>query len=282
MVPVDVNVVGPDYFTTLQTPVLSGRNFTSVDRAGAPKVAIINETMAHDYFGDANPIGLHVSAPGWKGDPSWLEIVGVMTDTKNHDLREPAAPMIYLPLFQAPESPVTFEVRTAIDPHPAMRAILHAVKATDSRLPVYEVKTLTEQVNQSLIQERLVASLSSLFGVLALLLAGVGLYGLMTYAVNRRTGEIGIRMALGARREQIAGMILRETLQLVLIGFGIGIPAAIAAARLIKSELYGLKSDDPVTLLIAVCIMAGIAALAAYLPARRASRVDPMVALRTE
>jgi ABC-type antimicrobial peptide transport system permease subunit len=141
---------------------------------------------------------------------------------------------------------------------------------------------LTEEVDQSLIQERLVASLSGLFGVLALLLAGVGLYGLMSYAVNRRTGEIGIRMALGAARGQIASMILPETLQLVLIGLGIGIPTAIAAAQLIKSELYGLKSDNPITLLVAISIMASIAGLAAYLPARRASRVEPMVALRTE
>ena len=177
---------------------------------------------------------------------------------------------------------MTFKVRTAIDPHRIVRAILQAVKATESRLPVSDVKTLTEQVDQSLMQERLVASLSSLFGVLALLLAADGLYGLMTYAVNRRTGEIGIRMALGAARGQIAGMILRETLRLVLIGLGIGIPAAIAASRLIKSELYGLKSNDPMTLLIAISTMAGVAVLAAYLPARRASRVEPMVALRTE
>jgi predicted permease len=282
MASVGVNVVGPNYFTTLQIPVLTGRDFTVGDQAGAPKVAIVNQVMAHDYFGDASPIGHHLSVPGWRGDPSWLAIVGVTKDTKNHDLREVSEPMIYLPLFQAPESGVTFEVRTAIDPHNAARAILHAVKAIDSRLPVAEVKTLTEQVDQSLIQERLVASLSSLFGALALLLVGVGLYGLMTYAVNRRTGEIGIRMALGASRGQVASMILRETLQLVLIGLGIGIPAAIAASRLIKSELYGLKSDDPITLLVAVSIMAGIALLAAYLPARRASRVEPMAALRTE
>jgi ABC-type antimicrobial peptide transport system permease subunit len=163
-----------------------------------------------------------------------------------------------------------------------LTAILQAVKTTDSRLPVSDVKTLTEQVDQALIQERLVASLSSLFSVLALLLAAVGLYGLMTYAVNRRTGEIGIRMALGAARGQIASMILHETLQLVLMGLGIGIPAAIAATRLIQSELYGLKSTDPMTLAIAISIMASIAAVAAYLPARRASRVEPMVTLRTE
>ncbi len=275
-----LDVVGPDYFTTLHTPVLSGRDFSDADQAGAPKVAIINGAMAHNYFGDTNPIGRHVNAPGWDAD--WRAIVGVTKDAKSRNLRQPAAPMIYLPLFQDPMGSVTFEVRTALDPHRMTSAILQAVKAIDSRLPVSDVKTLDEQVDQSLIQERLVASLSSLFGLLALLLAGVGLYGLMTYAVNRRTGEIGIRMALGAERGQIAGMILRETLQLVLIGLAIGVPAAIAASRLIKSELYGLKSDDPTILLTAISIMATMAVIAAYLPARRASQVEPMAALRTE
>lgn len=278
--PAGIDVVGPDYFKTLQTPVLSGRDFTAADRAEAPKVAIVNKAMAHDYFGDTNPLGKHVSAPGW--DPGWFAIVGVVQDGKTRSLREQTVPMIYLPLYQAPEGLATFEVRTAISPLSVADAVRRVVKATDSRIPVYGVKTLDEQVNQSLIQERLVAWLSSLFGLLALLLAAVGLYGLMTYAVNRRTGEIGIRMALGAARRQIAGMILRETLQLVLIGLAIGIPAAIAAARLIESELYGLKSDDPMTLLVAISIMTTIAVLAAYLPARRASRVEPMVALRME
>ena len=279
---VGINEVGPKYFTTLQIPVLYGRDFTDADQAGAPKVAIINETMADDYFGESNPMGRHISVPDWNGDPSWRTIVGVMKDVKNSDLRESPTPMVYLPLFQSVEGAVTFEVRTAIDPHRIVKAILKAVKATEGRLPVSDVKGLTEQMDQSLMQERLVASLSSLFGVLALLLAAGGLYGLMTYAVNRRTGEIGVRMALGAARGQIAGMILRETLQLVFIGLGIGIPVAIVTSRLIKSELYGLKSDDPAILFIAISIMAGVAFLAAYLPARRASRVEAMVALRTE
>ena len=280
--PVGINVVGPNYFATLQTAVLSGRDFSDDDQAGTPKVAIVNEAMARHYFGDASPIGRHISVPDWNGDASWLTIVGVMGDTKTRDLRESPAPMIYLPLFQSVVGAVTFEVRTALDPHLLANPILQAVKATDSRLTVSDVKTLTEQVDQSLIQERLIALLSSLFGLLALLLAAVGLYGLMTYAVNRRTGEIGIRMALGARRGQIAGMIVRETVQLLLIGLGIGIPAALAVSRLIQTQLYGLKSDDPLTLSIAISVLGTIAVLAAYLPARRASSVEPMQTLRTE
>jgi predicted permease len=279
---VGVEAVGPEYFRTIQTAVLLGRDFTAADRAGGPKVAILNKTAAHFYFGEASPIGRRVNMPGYRGDPSWLEIVAVVDDAKYHDLREQAAPMVYIPLFQAPESGVTFEVRTGIDPASAAPALLNAIKATDNRLPVFAVKTLRTQLDDSLVQERLVASLSSAFGALALLLAGVGLYGLMAYAVNRRTNEIGIRMALGARPAEIAGMVLRETLLLVGLGLAIGIPASMIASRLIASELYGLKSSDGTTILLAILLLAGIAALAGYLPARRASRVDPMIALRYE
>jgi predicted permease len=277
---IGIDVVGPNYFKTLQTPLLFGRDFEAADQAGAPRVAIINETMARGYFGSTNPIGRHVSAPGWY--ENWFEIVGVVRDVKTHSLREQTPPMVYLPLYQAPEGLATFEVRTAIAPLNMSNAIRSAVKATDSRVPIYDLKTLTERIDNSLVQERLVASLSTVFGLLALILAGVGLYGLMSYAINRRTGEIGIRMALGSTRGQIAGMVLRETLVLVLIGLGIGIPAAIAASRLIKSELYGLKSDDPITILIAITVLVTIAIVAAYLPARRAWSVEPMVALRAE
>lgn len=263
--------------------MLAGRDFAPSDRAGTPKVVIINEAMARQYFGNRNPMGKHLTVPGWNGDPSWKEIVGVVKDAQNRGLRESPTPMIYLPLFQFPdEALITFEVRTAISPLSVSNAIQRAIKAIEPRLPVFDIKTLNQQVDDSLVQERLIASLSGLFGALALLLAAVGLYGLMTYATNRRTGEIGIRMALGATRGQIAGMVLRETLLLVLAGLAIGVPAAMASSHLIRSELYGLRTNDPLTILIAGLMMAGIAVFAAYLPARRASRVDPMVALRTE
>jgi predicted permease len=277
--PVAISEVGPDYFKTLETPIFSGRDFTGADQAGAPKVSIINEAMAHEYFGDANPIGRQLSM---NGDQNWVEIVGVVKDTKNRDIRESPVPMIYLPLYQSPEGAATFEVRTAIDPLSVSGAIQRAITATDSRIPIYDVKTLSAQVDDSLVQERLVASLSVLFGLLALTLAAVGLYGLMTYAMNRRTGEIGLRMALGATRGQIATMVLREIFLLVSVGLLIGIPAAIGASHLVTTELYGLKPEDPLTIALASLIMASIASLAGYLPARRAARVDPMVALRYE
>ncbi len=190
--------------------------------------------------------------------------------------------MVYIPLYQSPESGVTFEIRTAMNPSNATTAVLNSVKATDARLPVFGAKSLSDQLDDSLVQKRLVASLSSAFGALALFLAGIGLYGLMAYAVNRRTNEIGVRMALGAEPAQIAGMVLRETLLLVGLGLAIGIPGAMIASRWISSDLYGLKPSDPVTIFVASLVTAAIAALAGYLPARRASRVDPMIALRNK
>jgi ABC-type antimicrobial peptide transport system permease subunit len=191
--------------------------------------------------------------------------------------------MLYLPVYQSSvPSGVTFEIRTEKDPAVATTAVLRAIAEADRRLPVFGVRTLDEQLDDSLVEERLVASLSGMFGLLAVTLACVGLYGLMAYAVNRRINEIGVRMALGARREQIAGMILAESLLLVIAGLAIGIPSALGAARLIRSELYGLNPSDPMNMLIAVAVMVGVSALAGYLPARRAMRIDPMVALRHE
>ena len=277
-----INLVGPNYFKTIAIPILRGRDFTGSDRNGSLKVAAVNESMARHYFGGLDPIGRRISIPGYRGDSSWLEIVAVVKDSKFRDLREQKAPMVYIPLFQSPESAVTFEIRTATDPANALTAVLKAVHGTDGRLPTFGVETLTEQVDDSLIEERLVALLSGMFGVLAVILACVGLYGLMAYSVNLRMGEVALRIALGAQRRQIATMILRETLLLVGLGLAIGIPASLGTSRLIARELYGLKPHDPATMFIASMMMASVAVLAGYLPARRAMRIDPMVALRNE
>jgi predicted permease len=279
---VNIEPVGPDYFATLEAPVLRGREFSSRDRNGTPKVAIVNETTARHYFGDADPIGRSVSIPGFVGDPSWIEIVGEVRDIKVHELREPATAMLYVPLFQLPEGGATFEIRTAVDPSQVETAVLAVVSDIDRRLPVYAVKTLDSQLEDVLVQERLVASLSALFGLLALLLTCIGLYGLLAYTVNRRTGEIGIRMALGAERGRIVRMILGETLLLIGCGLLIGVPAAALASRLITSQLFGLKPGDPITFLAACLVMAAVALAASYWPARSAATVDPMRALRME
>lgn len=283
LTPVDVDPVGPDYFATMQISRLHGREFTASDRVGTPKVAIANESMARHYFGSANPVGRFVSIPSYRGDPSWIQIVGEVGNVKVHNLRELATLMLYLPLLQAPEGGgVTFEVRTSIDPAYVQTAALDAVRAVDSRLPIYSVKTLADQLDNSLVEERLVASLSATFGILGLLLTAIGLYGLMAYTVNRRTGEIGIRIALGARRGQIARMVLRETSVLVVCGLVLGVPAAIFASRLIASQLFGLKPEDAMTLFAACAFMISVTLIASYLPARRAASVDPMQALRNE
>jgi predicted permease len=281
--PVMLNIIGPGYFKTLDTPVLLGREFTNGDAAGAPKVGIINQTMAHYFFGDANPIGHRFSIPGWRGDSSWIEIVGVIQDAKYHNLRERTPPQAYIPFLQAPESgTTTIEARAATDPASLAAGIRRLIQQADSRLPVFDVKTLTEQVDESLVEDRLVASFSSVFGLLALLLASVGLYGVMAHAVSRRTNEIGVRMALGAQPRQILAMVMRESLLLVIVGVAAGLPLAMGASRLIRSELYGLNPADPFTLSMTTLLLLGVAGLAGYLPARRATRVDPLVALRYE
>jgi hypothetical protein len=238
---VNIEQVGPDYFATMGITLTRGRDFSWTDRKGATKVAIVTQSMARHYFGDKDPIGQLVSIPGFVGDPSWIRIVGEIRDIKVHDLRESGTVTLFLPLFQLPEGGATFELRTAMDPAYVQTAAADAVKSIEPRLPLYETKTLAAQLDESLVQEQLVGSLSGLFAILALLLTCVGLYGLMAYMVSRRAGEIGIRMALGAQRAQITRMILRQTLLLVIGGLAIGLPGAALASRLIKSELFGLE-----------------------------------------
>ncbi len=280
---VGLNALGPHYFEALETPVLLGRDFSSEDGARAPKVVIINKRMVHDVFGDKNPIGRRLSIPNFAADKSWYSIVGVVADARSEDLRDAVRPMVYVPTEQTLlPAGVTFEVRTARDASAEVPAVLHAVAQVDGRLSLSGMKTLNDQMEDSLVQERLVASLAGLFGILAVLLASVGLYGVMAYTVSRKTNEIGIRMALGSGRMQIAGMILREALLMVLAGLALGIPAAMAAAHLMRSQLYGLGPYDPMTLLFAAGVMTGVAVLACYPPAARAMRIDPMAALRYE
>jgi predicted permease len=278
-----LNTLGPHYFETLETPVLLGRDFTGDDSANAPKVAIINQRLAHDIFGGTSPIGRRLSIPTFAADKSWYSIVGVVADAKSDDLREAVKPTIYVPTEQTVvPAGVTFAVRTAGDAAAEAPAVLHAVAQIDGRLSLSGMKTLNDQMDDSLLQERLVASLAGLFGILAVVLASVGLYGVMAYTVSRKTNEIGIRMALGSSRIQIARLVLREALLMVLAGLVLGIPAALATARLIRSQLYGLGPYDPMTLLFAVGVMTGVAVLACYPPATRAMRIDPMAALRYE
>jgi predicted permease len=279
-----LNFVGPRFLRTLGIPLLQGREFTPRDNAAAPKVAIINQTMARFYFGSQPAVGKRLSFISPERDE--IEIIGVAGDAKYNSLRETTPHMVYVPYPQTPSASLAYgmilEVRTGGNPGAAAGAVRQAIRGIDSHVPILGFTTLAEQVSESLAQEHLIARMAALFGLLAVLLASIGLYGVMMYTVSRRTGEIGIRMALGARRTQVLWMVLREALQLVLLGAALGVPLAIAFARLISNQLYGISPADPITIAGSASLLAGIALLASYIPARRAANVDPIVALRDE
>ncbi len=288
------NSVMPGYFQTIGLPLLLGRDFIPSETSSEPekyaKVAIINETMARHYFGTANPLGkrfgwddpqIGKGYPQWlprfdRGDPRQFEIIGVAKDTFHQGLRGKTLPLIYFP-SQGGEVLVA---RAAGPAAPLMATIRREIQAVDKNLVIDGLSTAPQRLDQALFMERLMAKVSGFFATLALLLACVGLYGVMSYDVARRTHEIGIRMALGAQRRDVIGLALRETMLLVGIGAIIGLCAAMGATRLIASMLYGLAPNDPLTIALAGLSLLAVAALAAYLPARRAARVDPMVALR--
>jgi predicted permease len=281
---ISVNFVGPRYFRTMGTTVLLGRDIAEEDRAGTPKVAVINETMAQHFFGDRNPIGRRFSIPGWKADTSQMEIVGVVENAKFTNLRDQVPPAAYIPFFQSPDSflAATFEVRTSTNPTALAASIHEMIQQADSRLPLFGVKTLSEQIDETLVQERMVALLSSLFGMVALFLACVGLYGVMSILVVQRTHEIGIRMALGAERFRVLRLVLGRGMAIALIGVVAGMVGAVAITRFMATLLFGVKPTDVETMLFASLVLIGVALAACYVPARRAMRVDPMVALRYE
>jgi len=281
------NRVGPHYFDTIGTRLLQGRTFEERDRPGAPNVAVINETFARRFFPNENPIGQRFGM--WDVSHSGdYEIVGIVEDAKYQDTRGPAYATFFLPLLQAaPGDPFRGWVG-AIGLHVAGRpeniepAVRKALADVDPNLTILHMMSFREQVARNFNQERLIARLTELFGALALVLACVGLYGVTAYGVARRTNEIGIRMALGANEENVLGLVLRGALTQVGLGLAIGIPAAIAGGYLLAHQLYGVKSYDPTILGAAALVLAACAIVAALVPARRATRVDPMVALRYE
>jgi predicted permease len=274
---IDENYTDPGYFETVGMRLLDGRDFDARDTERAPRVAVINETMARHYFGARSPIGRHYGYGSTQ-----FEIVGVVRDAKVRGPRSPLRPMAYRPIRQEMDYARSLEVCTQGDPRAVASEIRKVIAGLAPDLPIQDVATLAERVNRLLAQERLIAELTGLFGLLGLLLECIGIYGLISYAVARRIPEMGIRMALGARRASVVWLVLREALILVLIGLVIGIPLVSAAARLVTSLLFGVSPTDPATLAATAVLMLSIAIVAAYLPARRASRVDPMGALRYE
>ncbi len=277
----NVDSVGPGYFSTMGVPLLAGREFTPQDTATAAQVAIVNETTARYFFGNENPLG-HRFGFG-RSQATTIEIVGVVKDTRSLDLRNKPVRFVYLPYQQSPQlGGMTFYARAASGVPSPVTAIRQAVRLVDSNLPLYDMKTMETQVDESLFIDRMVAALSIAFGLLATMLAALGLYGVMSYAVARRTREIGIRMALGAERRRVLWLVLREVATLAGIGIVVGLLAALIVTRRLQSQLYGLSASDAVTLAGATAILSIVALLAGYLPARRATAIDPMIALRTE
>ena len=275
------HAVTPGYFSTLEIPILQGRAFTGADRADAPPVALVNQAFVERFFPDGNALGRHTNLT--MGDAPRLEIVGVVPDLHYQDLREDIPVQVFVPFDQSPfDVGAHFYVRSGHDPAALAPVVRSVVAEMDPALPVADIRTMTAEVDSTLTAERLLAFLASAFGIAATLLAAVGLYGLLSYSVSRRRREIGLRMALGANRGNVARMVLSEVAWLFGAGAALAIPAALLLARTVESQLYGVAPHDPRAILTATAVLAAAAALAGALPALRAARTEPMAALRME
>ena len=276
------NRVGAHFFETFGIPIIAGRVFTMQDAPNSPKVAIVNQSLAQKYFPNANPIGKTFQTGG--RHPFTVEIVGVCGDARYYRVRKEVQPTFYTPYWQVDEGvhDATFAISTQLDGHALLPSLRDAIRQIDTNLPMLDVRTQDEQIAANLRQERIFAVLSSGFGVLALALACVGIYGIMAYSVANRRNEIGIRLALGAQPGQVRAMILRESTWLSIAGIVAGVGTALFLTRLVKSMLYGIQPNDPLTISCGVLLLLAVALAASWIPARRAARVQPMEALRHE
>jgi predicted permease len=278
--------VGPGFFRTMEIPILAGRDFDESDRPGSRAVAVINQVFAKANFGDRNPVGQHLILRNGEGErlARDMEIVGVSRNARYGGLTGAIPPVVYMPYNQGYPQPnqMVYALRTAGDPLRYVNEVREIVRQTDARVPVSEIRTQVADIDQTINQEITFAELCSGFAILALLIACVGLYGTVSYNVARRTGEIGIRMALGAQRGVVVRMVLGEVLVLAAVGLAIGMATALVTSKFVASFLYGMKPNDPLALTLAVAILLAAALLAGYVPARKASRIDPMTALRHE
>jgi putative ABC transport system permease protein len=282
-----VAFVSPRYFETMGTPLIAGRDFSFRD-VGRSRVAIVNRATARHYFPGGNPIGKHVAIDrdpkdgGWFGSDQPYEIVGMVGDAKTFELRDAPYPMIYFNMFQESRLLHQFELRTAVDPEAVAGTVRRMVRDVLKTAPVKTVTTLAGQVDSNIVPERLIATLSEAFGCLGVVLAGIGLYGLLAYTVARRTNEIGIRMALGATTSSVSRLVLRDVLGMVSAGSVAGVSMVLWSRPLATTVFSDLKWDGALPLAIGGSAMIAVALLASYVPVRRAARVDPMVALRHE
>jgi len=273
-----MNAIGPGYFAAIGAQMVRGREFTRRDREGAPYVAVVNEQMAKKFWPGRDPLGQRFKAAALDGHEA--EVVGVVRDSIYRELREAKQEILYVPLLQGNFGSATLHLRVAGDPAPVFDELRAQARAADRSVPLYGMRTLDAQIGGTLSTERMLATMSTMLGGLAIVLAMVGLYSVLTNVVAQRAREIGIRMALGAARMQVIGTVMRDTLRMVFAGVLVGFPVSLAASRWIASFLYGIKAQDPLTYMTiaALVVVAGFAA--AYVPSRRASRVDPMVVLR--
>jgi predicted permease len=278
MINLEYEIVAPGYFHTLRIPLAEGREFSELDQAQSTPVVIVNETLARRYWAGQSPVGRRLR----NSSGTWLTVIGVARDVKYFGATEPARPWVYYPLAQQYRPLMTLVARTAGDPWPALPGVRRAVRSLDGTLPVFDEKTLQAHSGTPLFLNRLAVIFLSAFGLLALTLAVIGLYGVMSYSVTQRTREIGIRLALGAAPRDVLVLVIKRGLTLALIGLLIGLIGAFALTRLLASLLYGVSATDPLTFVVIAVLLVGVALLACYLPARRAAKVDPLVALRYE
>jgi predicted permease len=277
--------VDPPFFSTMKIPLVSGRGFDNRDRAGADPVAIVNEAWVKVNLPGRNAVGERIVSYGIREHPIEMQVIGVVKNSMYNRIDENFPATVYLPLDQNPGVPVpemTFFLRTSGDPLKYAGAVREIVHETDPRIPVTNLASQEQQVEQEMGDQVLFARLSAGFALLALSIACVGLYGTMSYLVARRTSEIGVRMALGARRESIVWMVLRQVMTMAAVGIAIGVPVAYGSSRLVESMLFGVRGHDPETMVVAIGTLVAAAVLAGYVPARRAARVDPLAALRHE
>jgi putative ABC transport system permease protein len=276
-------LISPDYFRTLGIRLNAGRAFSDADNASSPPVVIINEKMARSYFPNENAIGRRIQTGDYDPAGPWITIVGIVDDVKYTGLQEESEPTMYTPFLQHLWwRSLYLAVRTDRDPLSAVAATREAVWAIDRDLPVSQVKTMAQVMSESVAEPRTYTLLLGLFGGVAMVLAAIGIYGVIAYAVTQRTREIGIRMALGAQTRDVMKLIVKEGMTLALVGVAIGLAASFALTRVMASLLFGVSATDPLTFTVIALVLALVGLLACYLPARRATKVDPMVALRYE
>jgi putative ABC transport system permease protein len=277
-----IGIVSPDYFRTMETPLKRGRFFSDSDDRQAPQVVLIDEALVERYFSKRDPVGLRIKRGGPSSEAPWMTIVGIVGNIKSDGFDQPDQPHLYYPIFQNPAYAMAIYLRTDVAPSAVTQSLREQVRALDRDLPVFGERTMTQVAAESVSRRRFAMQVVGLFGVLALLLAAVGIYGVIAYSVTQRTREIGIRVALGASRSAILRWVLKQGLMLTMAGVVVGLVGALALTRLLRSLLFGIGPTDIVTYGVLAALLTVVALIACCVPARRATKVDPLVALRYE